>query len=103
MKRARNTLLNASVMSLVGWLIFSAESLGSDPVQSIEASAVDVNPGWSPDGTMIAFASNSTEVPDIYVMDLDGSHPPNDARHVIRDISLWTGRWIAAVARPLPP
>ncbi len=44
MKRARNTLLYASVMSLVGWLTFSGEALGSTPVQSIEASAADVNP-----------------------------------------------------------
>ena len=54
---------------------------GSDRARLTDNSAIDLNPSWSPDGSMIAFSSDRdgkmgrwTVPNEIYVMNADGSN-----------------------------
>ena len=46
---------------------------GSNQVNLTNDPANDFSPTWSPDGTSIAFARNTGDYADIYVMNADGS------------------------------
>ena len=48
---------------------------GSKQTPLTNNDAFDTNPTWSPDGSMIAFASDRDVSSDIYVMKSDGSNP----------------------------
>lgn len=58
--------------------IYAVAATGGQPVQLTD-SGTDVDPVWSPDGSMIAFQSERptlppTGAPDLYLMDADGSN-----------------------------
>lgn len=54
---------------------------GSALIQLTESLAVDRDPAWSPDGTLIAFRSRRDGSSDIFIMYSDGSNQQN----IIRD------------------
>jgi TolB protein len=47
---------------------------GTDVRQLTQGSGSDRNPGWSPDGTRIAFARSENYGYEVYAMDADGSN-----------------------------
>jgi hypothetical protein len=58
--------------------IYAVSASGGPPVQLTD-SGTDLDPVWSPDGTMIAFQSERptsppTAAPDVYLMNADGSN-----------------------------
>ncbi|MGE5446322.1 MAG: hypothetical protein ACM3SR_17275 [Ignavibacteriales bacterium] len=53
--------------------IFVSNSNGSGAVNLTHSPAIDVSPTWSPDGRQIAFVSDRSGVPQIYVMNSDGT------------------------------
>jgi hypothetical protein len=57
--------------------IWSMRADGSDKRNVTQSSVNDVDPAWSPDGTKIAFASDSRLDFDVWVMDADGSNSVN--------------------------
>jgi TolB protein len=50
-----------------------ANADGSDPRRLTTDPGTDTSPSWSPDGRRIAFVSNRSGNPHIYVMNADGS------------------------------
>jgi TolB protein len=54
--------------------IFVSNPDGSSAINLTHSPAIDVSPTWSPDGRLIAFVSNRSGVPQIYVMNSDGSN-----------------------------
>ena len=57
-----------------GWMdIWSMRADGSGKTNLTQSSVNDVDPAWSPDGTRIAFASDSRGDYDVWVMNADGS------------------------------
>lgn len=57
--------------------VYSVPVTGGEPVQ-LTGSGTDVDPAWSPDGSMIVFQSDRlsvfpTSAPDLYLMNADGS------------------------------
>jgi len=48
-------------------------SAGSQIAQLTKGNGIDVSPAWSPGGDQVAFASDRTGSPQIYVMDASGS------------------------------
>ena len=82
-KTPRCTNLNACIVTsmLAFLLLMPGDSSGQEPncnqyttvgspVQLTFNSADDVEPSWSPDGTMIAFTRNRIETGQIYIIDL---------------------------------
>ncbi len=53
--------------------VSSMNADGSDVVNLSEHPAVDLEPDWSPDGSMIAFVSDRDGNDEIYMMNADGS------------------------------
>ena len=47
---------------------------GGEPIQLTKNARIDANPAWSPDGKEIAFTSDRSGTPQIYVMDTDGGN-----------------------------
>lgn len=54
--------------------IFVSSADGSLAVNLTHNPAIDVSPTWSPDGRQIAFVSDRSGLPQIYVMNSDGSN-----------------------------
>jgi TolB protein len=54
--------------------IFVSNPDGSGALNLTHNPAIEVSPTWSPDGRQIAFVSNRSGVPQIYVMNSDGSN-----------------------------
>lgn len=93
-------------------VVMSAPGAASDiyrvTLQSSKASAlsrnraIDVGPAWSPDGKRLAFVSDRTGAPQVYVMNADGS---NQRRLTFQGSynthPAWSpdGRWIAYESR----
>ena len=46
----------------------------AQPVQLTKNARIDANPAWSPNGREIAFTSDRSGTPQIYVMDTDGGN-----------------------------
>lgn len=57
--------------------IYVMDADGSNVVRLTDTGGFDMNPGWSPDGTRIVFASERSGNGEIYVMDPDGSDVVN--------------------------
>ena len=55
--------------------IFVIETDGSDMVRLTDNSSNNSLPAWSPDGSHVAFISDRTGVPQVWVMNSDGSNP----------------------------
>jgi len=61
-------------------------------------SVIDIAPSWSPDGTQIAFVSDRTGSPQVYIMDSDGGGPRRITFQSDYSVTpAWSpdGRWIA--------
>jgi hypothetical protein len=56
-------------------LMIRAVSPPPDPVPLTGNAFIDCQPSWSPDGTKIAFTSDRSGNPDIWVMNADGTSP----------------------------
>jgi TolB protein len=54
--------------------IYLVHTDGTSPVNLTRNNADDYSPAWSPDGRRIAFMSERTGRPEIFVMDADGSN-----------------------------
>jgi len=63
---------------------------GQDLMRVTDDPAFDSALSWSPDGTQIAFHSDRSGDGEIYVMDVDGSHPVNLAHDPAKD---WWPDW----------
>jgi Tol biopolymer transport system component len=50
-----------------------APSSGGEPVRLTNAPRANAEPAWSPDGSMLAFASFRNGRPDIYTINADGT------------------------------
>ena len=64
--------------------------------------AIDTAPSWSPRGDQIAFTSDRSGIPQIYVMDGDGGNVRRLTYHNrYSDAPAWSpdGRWISYVSR----
>ena len=79
---------------LDGQLVFSAEgdvwtmrADGSERTRLTDDPAEDLDPAWSPDGTMIAFRSHRDGDEEVYVMSADGSDERNLSRSPLSDYS----------------
>jgi len=57
------------------------------PVNLTNNPASDTDPNWSPDGSMIAFASTRDNNHNIYVMNADGSGQTRLTRNAAPDFS----------------
>jgi prepilin-type processing-associated H-X9-DG protein len=58
---------------------------GSNPMRLTNDPALDSRPALSPDGSKIAFVSNRTGNPDIFIMNADGSNLTNLTNHSAAD------------------
>jgi len=72
--------------------IYSMNPDGSDETNLTQNAASDFDAAWSPDGTMIAFASDRDGFNDwdVFVMDADGGHPVNLTNDPALD---WNPTW----------
>ncbi len=61
--------------------IYVMDADGSNQTRLTRQAAGDWSPGWSPDGSRIAFESVRDGIMDIYVMDADGSNQARLTRH----------------------
>ncbi len=55
--------------------VWASDIDGSDATRLTTHAAIDTQPSWSPDGTLIAFQSDRDGNNEIYIMDADGSNP----------------------------
>ncbi len=62
---------------------------GSNRFIVVDHPATDTEPVWSPGGTVIAFVSDRSGTPEIYLVDPDGSN----LRQVTFGESVWRPRW----------
>ncbi|MEM8960840.1 MAG: hypothetical protein AAGD38_05120 [Acidobacteriota bacterium] len=81
-----NLNISPSISSDGQWVAFGhADAVNTDifvcqreacsaPQQITKASGIDTNPAWSPDGSQIAFTSDRSGRPNVYVMERDGSN-----------------------------
>ena len=60
---------------------------GTDPVNMSARVGRDVEPGWSPDGLLVAFTSWRDGAPDIWVMNADGTAARNLTNDGVADTS----------------
>jgi Tol biopolymer transport system component len=74
---------------------------GSNPVQITFEPSNEIDPSWSPDGSMISFTSNRKGINELFIMNADGS----DIRQVTTGMSIggrndWSpdGRWLTFYA-----
>jgi len=67
--------------------IWTMNADGSDPVQLTDDPAMDFDPAWSPDQTLIAFRSHRDGEPEVYVVNADGSDERNLTDHPDSDYS----------------
>ncbi len=60
-----------------GFEVYVMGADGSNPIRLTNNSASDVQPSWSPDGTRIAFTTQRTGLPLVFVMNANGSNQVN--------------------------
>ena len=62
------------VAYLSGYDVVVMDAAGSNPVNVTFSASVEVGPAWSADGARIAFASDRSGAPELYLMNPDGSN-----------------------------
>jgi TolB protein len=57
------------------WDVWIMNADGSAPERLTPGEASELNPVWSPEGTLLAYGSNEGPRAGVYVMEPDGSNP----------------------------
>lgn len=83
----------ATVLATVACIAIAAAILLASGVLAGPRGNEDFTPSWSPDGQLIAFASNRHGNPDIYVMNTDGSRVVQLTRNPFARLDLLHSAW----------